>query len=82
MNKAHWLLAPVALLALTTAQAQDDIPGPAVGEAFPHMLEAPDQNGVTKTFSDLAGEPLRRQGHGGIFRPLGGLVPVLQAPAG
>lgn len=56
MKKAHWLLTPFALLALTTAQAEDDIPGPAVGEAFPHTLEALDQNGDGQSLAGLYGD--------------------------
>lgn len=54
--KTRWLLSPVALIAFSTASAQDELPGPAVGDAFPHSLEAPDQNGQTRTLDDLYGE--------------------------
>lgn len=35
--------------------AQDDIPGPAVGEPFAHTLSAPDQKGQTRTLDELMG---------------------------
>lgn len=35
--------------------AQDDAPGPAVGERFAHTLSAPDQNGRLRTLAELKG---------------------------
>jgi peroxiredoxin len=46
----------MALIAVTTARAEDDIPGPAVGEPFPHTLEAHDQNGQMQSLASLSGE--------------------------
>ena len=56
MKKAHWALAPLALIALTSARAEDEIPGPQVGDAFPHTLEALDQNGDRQSLESLYGE--------------------------
>ena len=52
----RWLLACSAALIACSAVSQDEIPGPAVGERFPHTLEAPDQNGQTRTLADLYGD--------------------------
>lgn len=49
-------LGALALLLAATACADNEVPGPAVGEAFPHALEAPDQNGETRTLAGLYGE--------------------------
>jgi peroxiredoxin len=38
------------------ACAQQDIPGPVVGEPFPHALEAPDQDGRMRSLADLYGD--------------------------
>lgn len=56
MMKAKWLLAPVASIVISTAFAEDDIPGPAVGDRFPHSLEAMDQDGERQSLSSLYGE--------------------------
>jgi len=51
------LLLGTACLALAApAVAQSDLPGPAVGDAFPHKLEAPDQDGRMRPLADLYGE--------------------------
>jgi len=50
------LLAPFVLLALSCASADDDIPGPEVGDTFPHSLEALDQNGAMQSLQSLYGE--------------------------
>lgn len=52
MGRSTWLLAVCAVAAF----AQDDIAGPAVGERFPHTLEARDQEGQVRTLADLMGE--------------------------
>lgn len=51
-------IAATALLTLgfLAASAQNEIPGPAVGERFPHELRAPDQNGVMQSLETLYGE--------------------------
>ncbi|MGD8341412.1 MAG: peroxiredoxin family protein, partial [Gammaproteobacteria bacterium] len=54
--RTHWLLAPVALFVLSAACAQDEIPGPAVGDTFPHSLEALDQNGDPQSLTSLYGD--------------------------
>ena len=54
--KANWLFAPVALFALSAAFAEDEIPGPAVGDTFPHTLEALDQNGERQSLASLYGD--------------------------
>ena len=54
--KANWLLVPLALFALSAVHAQDDIPGPAVGDKFPLSLEAPDQNGDPQSLATLYGD--------------------------
>jgi peroxiredoxin len=54
--KPATLLAPFVLLALSCAAADDEIPGPAVGDAFPHSLEAPDQNGNMQSLESLYGD--------------------------
>ena len=54
--KTALLLAPFALLAISTACADDEIPGPAVGEIFPHSLEAPDQTGEVQSLASLYGD--------------------------
>jgi peroxiredoxin len=50
------LFAPFVLLALSCAAADDEIPGPAVGDAFPHRLEAPDQAGAMQSLDSLYGD--------------------------
>lgn len=42
--------------AAATAAAQETIPGPAVGDAFPHTLEARDQNGEARSLENLYGD--------------------------
>lgn len=54
--KSALLIAPLALFALSTANAQNDLPGPAVGDAFPHSLQAPDQDGATRSLDSLYGD--------------------------
>lgn len=54
--KPALLLAPIVLLTLSAASAEDEIPGPSVGETFPHSLAAPDQNGDMQTLANLYGE--------------------------
>lgn len=54
MKKAR-LLAPCVLLALSCAVADEELPGPDVGETFPHSLEAPDQNGEPRSLANLYG---------------------------
>lgn len=46
------------LLAVLAApvSAQDDSPGPGVGEPFGHALGAPDQDGVARSLDELMGE--------------------------
>lgn len=44
-----------ALLSSVSAHSQEGIPGPAVGEIFPHSLEAPDQNGTMQSLKSLYG---------------------------
>jgi peroxiredoxin len=50
------LLAPLVLLTLSCAAADDDIPGPAVGDIFPHTLEVPDQTGEARSLQSLYGD--------------------------
>lgn len=54
--KPAFLLAPFALFVFSSACAQDEIPGPAVGDTFPHALEAPDQNGEMRSLASLYGD--------------------------
>jgi peroxiredoxin len=54
--KANLLLASIALIAVSAACADDEIPGPSVGEVFPNALEAPDQNGTMRSLAGLYGE--------------------------
>lgn len=49
-------IASLAVLSFAQAFAADEIPGPAVGDNFPHALEAPDQNGQIQSLSDLYGD--------------------------
>lgn len=49
-------IVPAVLLVMSVACAEEEIPGPQVGETFPHRLEAPDQDGQTRTLTDLYGE--------------------------
>jgi len=49
-------LALLACLATSAAFAQDEIPGPAVGDRFPHALEALDQNGEPQSLASLMGD--------------------------
>ena len=51
-----WFTAPFAMLLVAVAIAQSDIPGPKVGEVFPHDLSAPDQNGNMQSLSGLYGD--------------------------
>jgi peroxiredoxin len=53
--KPALLLAPFVLLALSCASADDEIPGPSVGEIFPHSLQAPNQNGEIESLATLYG---------------------------
>jgi peroxiredoxin len=48
-------LVTFSILFTTAARAQADLPGPAVGEKFPHSLEAPDQNGNPQSLASLYG---------------------------
>ncbi len=54
------MLGPALLLASAAACGQEDVPdelpGPAVGESFPHALHAPDQTGRVQSLEDLYGE--------------------------
>lgn len=50
-----WIGLLLSACALTAA-AQHDNDGPAVGERFGHTLEAPDQEGRTRTLNELHGE--------------------------
>lgn len=43
-------------LCCLTVSAQDEIPGPAVGERFPHELRAPDQDGTVQSLEKLYGD--------------------------
>lgn len=52
---AKWLLTPIAVFVIGVAVAEDDIPGPAVGDRFPHALEALDQNGEPQSLAGLYG---------------------------
>ena len=54
--KTKLILASLALLIASTAGAENEIPGPRVGEVFPHKLEAPDQNGVMQSLAGLYGD--------------------------
>jgi peroxiredoxin len=45
----------IAAVAMSAARGEE-IPGPAVGEGFPHSLTAPDQDGQTQTLDALMGE--------------------------
>lgn len=54
--KSALSFAPVLLLSLSLASAEDEIPGPSVGEAFPHSLAAPDQFGEPQSLESLYGE--------------------------
>jgi peroxiredoxin len=49
-------LIAIGALVATTVLAQDEIPGPAVGERFPHTLSAPDQHGTMRSLEDLYGD--------------------------
>jgi peroxiredoxin len=44
------------VVASLAAAAQEEVPGPAVGERFAHTLGAPDQTGQTRTLEALMGE--------------------------
>jgi len=54
--KASVLITSVTLLAITSAFAEDELPGPTVGQSFPHALEATDQHDVTQSLASLYGE--------------------------
>jgi peroxiredoxin len=58
--KSRRLLAPALLLTLAgmvaCAEGNGEIPGPAVGDTFPHALEAADQNGTMRSLAGLYGE--------------------------
>jgi peroxiredoxin len=56
MKKLNPLLIVATLFAISAACAQDEIPGPGVGETFPHKLEARDQNGAMRSLAGLYGE--------------------------
>ena len=45
-----------ALLALAATSSAQETPGTAVGEAFPHTLNVPDQTGTMRALEDLYGE--------------------------
>jgi peroxiredoxin len=49
------LLVAATLLSLATFAALADDPGPAVGDTFPHALEAPDQFGNAQSLDRLMG---------------------------
>jgi peroxiredoxin len=46
----------VGLMGLSAVAMGADIPGPAVGERFPHELGIPDQSGNDRTLESLMGE--------------------------
>ena len=50
------LLGIVTVAVSLTSLAQEAIPGPQVGERFPHDLSAPDQYGQVQTIATLMGE--------------------------
>lgn len=54
--KTNLLLASIVLLVVSSACADDEIPGPSVGDVFPHALEAPDQDGTMRSLAGLYGE--------------------------
>jgi peroxiredoxin len=57
MTKIVSLMTGTATLALATfAIAQDAMPGPQVGQTFPHELAAPDQHGQAQTLDSVMGE--------------------------
>ena len=49
------LLTALAGFAIANAFAADEIPGPSVGETFPHTLTAPDQHGNIQSLDALYG---------------------------
>ena len=53
--KPYVTFAAIASMVLTVACAAEDIPGPGVGEAFPHSLAALDQNGNPQSLEKLYG---------------------------
>jgi len=55
VKNSYQILVSVALLVISAACAGQDIPGPAVGDHFPHALEAPDQNGAMQSLESLYG---------------------------
>jgi peroxiredoxin len=55
MNR-RTLFGSCLLLVAAAAVAQQDIPGPAVGEQFPHELGLPDQTGATRSLAELYGD--------------------------
>lgn len=56
MKSIACLAALAAAFTLTNSNAQDDIPGPAVGDSFSHTLEALDQHGDNRSLENLYGE--------------------------
>lgn len=54
--KASLLVTSIAVIAAASACAQEEIPGPAVGDAFPHALNAPDQHGDQRSLEGLYGD--------------------------
>lgn len=50
------LTAILAVLGVAGPGLAQDIPGPAVGDAFPHKLEAADQTGAARSLENLYGD--------------------------
>jgi peroxiredoxin len=51
----HLMLIAAGCLLLGSALAEEEIPGPAVGDRFPNALEAPDQDGRPQNLESLYG---------------------------
>ena len=56
MKPQHLIPAVLALLGVASPGLAQETPGPSVGEAFPHSLEAADQNGAARSLDDLYGD--------------------------
>ena len=56
MRVSRIAIGMVLTLGMISVFAQDEIPGPSVGETFPHTLAAPDQHGTPRSLENLYGE--------------------------
>jgi peroxiredoxin len=56
LRKSSVIIGVAALALSFAAGAQDEIPGPKVGDKFPHDLAAPDQYGKAQSIDTLMGE--------------------------